>query len=310
MHMPNRRAKFSSAVFATVLVGAALTTPLHARTVAADDCLSSPKGDTPPGRHWHYRIEHGTKRQCWYLRGEGDKASQAAPVQIDPPQATSQKASPSAQPFTSQTDAGLQRSIADAHAEQLPSQANGNDEPNPSPPVNPPPPNETLRTDDVDADAPSTVVASRWPESSNIGSTPSGRPSSNQVASVPPDSIAAPTPAVATDTSITGDSSPQGEPDPIPRWLVAAVGPLTIGMIVASVFFRFGRSRQRRAGAIRAHPGPIWEPTDDDHTMLSEYPDPKYLPRRRQLSRRVAEATDPDDRMAEFFSRISERAPT
>ena len=50
MHMPNRTAKFVSAIFASILAGAPLTTISHSATVAADDCLSGPKGQTPAGQ--------------------------------------------------------------------------------------------------------------------------------------------------------------------------------------------------------------------------------------------------------------------
>lgn len=37
-------------------------TPAH-----ADNCLAGPKGASPAGQHWYYRLERGTKRKCWYL---------------------------------------------------------------------------------------------------------------------------------------------------------------------------------------------------------------------------------------------------
>ena len=45
-----------------------------ATQAAADSCLSAPKGATPSGSHWYYRIDRVTKRQCWYLREESDTA--------------------------------------------------------------------------------------------------------------------------------------------------------------------------------------------------------------------------------------------
>ena len=42
-HMPNRTAKFVSAVFASVLAGIPLATASHSATPAADDCLSGPR---------------------------------------------------------------------------------------------------------------------------------------------------------------------------------------------------------------------------------------------------------------------------
>jgi hypothetical protein len=303
--MPNRTAKFVSAIFASILAGALLTATSHSAPVAADNCLSGPKGETPPGSHWYYRIEHSTGRHCWYLREEGDKLSQAAPLQTTPQQAIPPKASPSAQ----QVDAGMQRSLADARAE-LPPQTTRNDGPNTPWPAIAPASNDNPRANAADTNASSTVVASRWPESSGVSSTSTPRPTTNFAANVAPNSMAAPAPAVAADTPAAADSSSQSQPSLIPRWFVAAVGPLAFGSIVASFFFRFGRSRRPRRSSIRARRRPVWEQTDDDRIALSDYPDADVVPRRPRFSRDADDAVDPDDRMADFVSRISRRSPT
>ena len=86
--MSNRSVKFVPALFAGVVAGANLATmtDLRAQVIsaaeaatpatqaAADSCLSAPKGATPAGSHWYYRIDRVTKRQCWYLREESDTA--------------------------------------------------------------------------------------------------------------------------------------------------------------------------------------------------------------------------------------------
>jgi hypothetical protein len=306
--MPNRTAKFVSAIFASILAGASLTTTSHSAPVAADNCLSSPKGETRQGGHWYYRIEHSTGRHCWYLREEGDKLSQSAPLQIAPQQATPQKASPSALPTAPQVDAGMQRSLADARAE-LPPQTNRNDGPNTPWPAIAPASNDNPRANAADTNASSTVVASRWPESSGVSSTSTPRPTTNLAANAAPNSIAAPAPAVAADT-LAADSSSESQPSLIPRWFVAVFGPLAFGSIVASLFFKFGRSRRPRRSSIRTRRRPVWEQTDDNRIALSDYPDADVVPRRPRFSRDVDDAADPDDRMAEFVSRISRRSPT
>ena len=106
--MPNRTAKFVSAIFASLLAGAAFATISHGTADAADDCLSGPKGETPEGSHWYYRIDRVTKRHCWYLREEGEKLT----LQAAPPAA----ASP-AKPVAAKTETTMQRSVADARAE-------------------------------------------------------------------------------------------------------------------------------------------------------------------------------------------------
>src|SRR6266403_5508367 len=102
--MPNRTAKFVSAIFASLLAGAAFATISHGTADAADDCLSGPKGATPEGSHWYYRIDRVTKQHCWYLGDEGEKLSLAAPKMS--------AARPSPKPDTT-----MQRSVADARAE-------------------------------------------------------------------------------------------------------------------------------------------------------------------------------------------------
>src|SRR5258708_20234529 len=85
--MPNRSAKFVAALFASILAGATFTsvTDIHAQAAAAaDNCLTAPKDKTPAGSHWYYRLERGTKRQCWYLRDENDKSARAAPPDSSP----------------------------------------------------------------------------------------------------------------------------------------------------------------------------------------------------------------------------------
>jgi hypothetical protein len=87
--MSNRSVKFVPALLAGIVAGTnlatmtdlraqVLTTAAEAATsatqAAADSCLAAPKGATPSGSHWYYRIDRTTKRQCWYLREESDRA--------------------------------------------------------------------------------------------------------------------------------------------------------------------------------------------------------------------------------------------
>ncbi|HEX9285451.1 MAG TPA: hypothetical protein VF879_07260, partial [Nitrospirales bacterium] len=99
--------KFAPALFAGVVAGASLATmtdlraqvittaaeaAMPATQAAADSCLSAPKGATPSGSHWYYRIDRVTKRQCWYLREESDTAddkfARAAPPASAPASAS------------------------------------------------------------------------------------------------------------------------------------------------------------------------------------------------------------------------------
>jgi hypothetical protein len=75
--MANRIAKFASAMFVSLLAGAPITIITASFAHAAGDCQTEPGSETRLGQHWYYRIEHRTKRHCWYLRAEGERAEQA-----------------------------------------------------------------------------------------------------------------------------------------------------------------------------------------------------------------------------------------
>ena len=100
--MPNRTAKFASAIFAGLLAGTPLTTSSHG--AAAEECLSGPNDKAPGDGHWYYRIDRATKRHCWYQREGGEKLSPSNSAASAPPIAA--KPAPAAL-----------RSVADAHAE-------------------------------------------------------------------------------------------------------------------------------------------------------------------------------------------------
>ena len=312
--MPNRADKFVSAIFASALAGAALAavTPDAAR--AADDCLTAPKGETPEGSHWYYRIDRASKRHCWYLRGEGEKLSQTAPANSSTA-ATSAAAPP------------MQPSVADARAE-WPAQTSieppkRKDALLPAMPANP----AVNQDSAAGADAPQSVVASRWPDSTAASSaasppsaaeqlaanmqaanTPSGRRSdspqsdSAQTDSAPSDSAAAPPQAAAAVPLATVDSS-QGLPASLPVLLAVMTGALALAGITASLVLRFGGARR----TARVRRNRIWEAMDNDNIRLPARPDAEVVPRRR-LPRDLDQAAEPDDRVAEFYAQISKQA--
>jgi len=292
--MPKRTAKFVSAIFVSILAGTPLTTISRGETVEADNCLSGPKGDAPAGSHWYYRIEHSTKRHCWYLRGEGERLSQASPQNILPP----------AKPPAPQADPAPPRPVANARAE-LPPQTNRNDGPSPALPAATTGLGNASRPAGLDANTSSTVVASRWPEPVGVSAVSTPRPATDNLAT---NSIAAPAPAVPAVTLATADSASRNQRGPNPTLLVAIVGSLTLASIGSVLISRFNRARQPRRPHVRARRGPVWETTDDDRIVLSDQPSANALRRRPQFSR--GKASDPDRRMAEFYSRISGRAAT
>ena len=129
--MSNRSVKFAPALLAGVVAGAnlaattdlraqALTTAAEAATqapqAAADSCLTAPKGATPAGSHWYYRIDRVTKRQCWYLREEADTADDKF-ARAAPPASAPAAASAAEDPASAQQRTITRKSISDARAE-------------------------------------------------------------------------------------------------------------------------------------------------------------------------------------------------
>ena len=295
--MPNRTANFASAIFVSFLAAAPLAILSHGVARAADDCLSAPKDETPEGSHWYYRIEHATKRHCWYLRAEGERLSQTAPA----------NSSRGTDPIAPRVDAPAQRSIADAHAE-LPAQTTIEPARHNEAPVLAMPAEAPVREDGAGAEPQRSVVASRWPEPSDMTAAGPRSAPDNLAANIQPNSTPAASPAVATVTLATADSSSQTRSGSIPKLLSAIAGALALAGITASLVLKFGGSRRRTR--IRAGRHKIWQPTDDDSIARSARRDADVLPRRTALPRDLDRTEDADGRIAEFFSQLSKRAQT
>jgi hypothetical protein len=299
MHMPNRIAKFASAVFASVLAVLSLTSAADGAARAADDCLAAPNDETPGGGHWYYRIDHATKRHCWHLREEGEKPSQTAL-----PNSTL-----SVKPLEPKAEMPTQRSVEDAHAE-LPPQTS----------IEQPSFNGTLTPADAavrdenrpavtpGASAARSVIVSRWPESSSVVSAVSPPPElSDPAASAPPIPAMARPAAVAAAPAAASDLSWPTRTGSIPKLLSAVSGALALAGITASVVLKLAGPRQAR---LRVRRDAVWDSTDDDRIVLSDDPDEDVLPRRVGFARDFDRSGDANDRIAEFCSQLSRRAPT
>src|SRR6202035_4692215 len=106
--MTNLAVKFLSAVSGGNVASAPIAMIPLSASGAVEECLTTPKDETPAGKHWYYRSERGTKRQCWYLRDEGETSSQTTTLR------PAWRAAPEVAPDRA---AKLARSAADAHAE-------------------------------------------------------------------------------------------------------------------------------------------------------------------------------------------------
>jgi hypothetical protein len=297
--MPNRTARFVSAIFASLLAAAAFAIISHSTADAADDCLTGPKGETPAGSHWYYRIDRVTKQHCWYLREEDEKLTQAAP-----PKTSAARPSPKA-------DATMQRSVADARAEF--SEQTRFEQPRrgdaPAMGVSA----DTATRDNYGATplpgaaTPESVVASRWPDSS-AASVPAGpapvRP--DVMAAVSPPAPALPPTAIAAGAA--ADASSQAPAYSVQMQLAALMAALAFAGLLGGVIFKFAGAKRPGRANLRARrgAGTIWEPTDDDRIVLET-----DVPARRSgFARDVGRRANTDERIAQFFSQLSRRAPT
>ncbi len=110
--MSNRLGKRLSTFGVALFTGGMLAIAVQGGSARADDaCLVKPSATTPRGGHWHYRVEPGTKRHCWYLGEERGKAALETAAKPSPfAPASDKRAMRSSAP-------PLRPSITNAHAE-------------------------------------------------------------------------------------------------------------------------------------------------------------------------------------------------
>jgi hypothetical protein len=246
--MVNRTAKFASAIFASIVAGAPITIIPSSAAVGADDCLTEPGKKTPQGQHWYYRFEHGTKRQCWYLRGDGDGSTQAG--------SSAKAAAPS-----QTNEAAAARSAADAYDELPASRVRGEQDggafaaARQAPAIMPIAANPEVNQDSgagagpsatapVDS-VPQSLVASRWPEPSAVNSSinPAPEASATMIADAKPTPQPEPSPALAP-ASLAEAAAPAEKPaGSFQMVLLVILGALALASVTASVVYRFGRAR-------------------------------------------------------------------
>jgi hypothetical protein len=307
--MAYRTAKIASSIVAGVLAGAPLVMP---RDVAnAAECLTEPGKDGTRGQHWYYRIENGTKRHCWYLRGDDGKAVRTAP-------ADDSVASDAA----TQTNENPPHSVQDAHAEYSLPQTGGNI------PVAPAPGAAPLAVSPVPAqppaDAQGSAVAARWPSAEStiapaaptstapapalptpvVAAPAAAAQAGPAMAAAAPTTTAQPTSSIvadATDSASTTDAAtdaPAATSTPAPaatpavpakpsvslQMLFAVIGgALGLAGLTASIVYRLGRRKERRLATserravlwegVEAGPRPPWVPPE-----IEDEPVPAPIP--------------------------------
>ncbi|WP_164937695.1 hypothetical protein [Bradyrhizobium guangxiense] len=233
--MGNRTAKFVSALVGSVIAGAPLAAvsqnaPTASGTASpAAECLATPKGAAPQGQHWFYRLERTTKRQCWYLRAAGGKASQTAQATTD----------------ASEADAAPSQAVQDARAEYIAPQTNA-----------------ALGTRNVTAPATANAPAVAPQPPSSVAETNAQQPEPTTVAvaaqpNAKPSKSPAPLAPAAEGTSDKSSGSLQ-------MLMLVIGGALALAGILASIIYRFAGGRVRVQTADRRGHWDDWSPQDHD----------------------------------------------
>ena len=317
--MPNRSANFAAALFAGILAGANITAVTELRAqAAADTCLTAPKGTTPAGSHWYYRLERGTKRQCWYLKDENDKSARAAPQEPQEPSPAAEAASAAADPVPPPPRPAVRKSVANARAELTSPRARI--EPESSAPVEPQTTGVALGARIANspvaaapnADTPSSTVATRWPEVSSINPSGNIRTAAADVPARQPEyADAAPQPAPVA--LAAADSSMAKQSASMQMLFLVMAGALALAGITASLVFRFGRARARQP-AVRADRRAMWDSIHRERTPHGERPSPSMYPDedtpvwRRSGHDDPRAPDDPQRRVTEMLSRLARSA--
>lgn len=288
--MSNRTAKFVSAIFASFLAGAPLTTVSPGAARAAGDCLSEPKATTPEGSHWYFRIDHANQRKCWYVRSEGKVSQVTAPTSVLP-----KPASPKT--VTAKTDTAMQPSVANARAEFPWPQTRIEPEAGTAPAP------QTPAANAGNANTQGSPIAARWPGQADISAVANPQPTTSMtVASVPSIAKAAAPPAtVAMVPLVAADASSKSQFGSL-QWLTIIMGGLSLAGVMGSAIFRIGSRRWTGPREIQSRRRVNWDaasPNADARTMPG-------MDRPRDLRA----ADDPDRRIAEMLARLSRTAAT
>jgi hypothetical protein len=305
--MSNRFAKFISALFATILAGTSFAAVPEGGAKTADNCLSAPKGAVPPGHHWYYRFDRATKRQCWYSREEIGTVARGAPQALSPP---SKLASPSAasNPFPPPRSPTVPKSLADARAEfRVEPGTNVSTEPQTSDGA-PAAIQSSPRASAPEALAPSSPIASRWPDASGVISSSSNqRLAAAEPPASPQDNAAtAPQPATVPVALAAADASLEKPVVSMQMLLLALAGALALAGISASLIFRFGPRRPE----IRHDRRAIWDQVRSEPTSPSMFADDDMPVWRARVPRDPRAPDDPERRVTEMLARLARSAQT
>src|SRR4051812_45103682 len=275
MHMTNRMGNFATAILVGAVASVTLVVATNGAALAAETCLAGPNGAAPSGSHWYYRIDHATKRNCWYVRAEGEKPAAAQNSRLS-------QASP-------QPETPLQPSVADARAEANPANIG-----------QPATTNTGQGTNAPAADSGQSPVASRWLDRADADTITGATPKPDDSgASLNPPAPAAAVPLAAANARPAAPS--------VSTLFLVIVGALALAAVFAGVIYRFGSAgRDDRQDFDRGQRAP-WDAVDVGATIRSPAlaaetltPQPGPAPERH-------EAVIPDE-IAQLLSRLSKEA--
>jgi hypothetical protein len=286
MHMTNRMGNSLTAILIGALAGVSLVTATSGEARATETCLSGPKGTAPKGSHWYYRIDHATKRNCWYVRAEREKPAESRNSALS-------QTSPQAEP-------PLQPSVANARAE---AGAADIGQPNALAAESAPPAAANAPGSDAPAaDGDQSAVASRWLDQAGAepitGSTPEPADSDASMNSPAPSAAVAPL-AAANARAASPSTS-------VPTLLLVMVGALALAALLTGVIFRFGNARRNDRQAFDRDRRAPWDSDAGAATrsppLATETPAPQTRPARDRHA-----AVIPDE-IVQLLSRLSKEA--
>jgi hypothetical protein len=276
--MTNLAVKFVSALSAGIVASAPIAMIPLGTVGAAEECLTTPKDETPRGKHWYYRIERGTKRHCWFLREEGETSSQAA---------TSTPARRAAPEVAPDRETELARSAANAHA-QLPSPQTIVEADLKTPPTTQatsadPRGAEPKLSNNASPETAQSPVASRWPQPTGVFSSATERPiaPSFVVASAAPDTDldasadADLTPKIPPVAPTKVETSATGTPASLQMFLLGTFAVIAVSSwLMGRAINRMARKRRRpqRYTSLNSPAWPTEEPTS--HTGIPPWLEP------------------------------------
>jgi hypothetical protein len=256
--MKARAAKFVAAIVVSILSSANLIAAPDDAEQAADKCLTSPGEKTPPGGHWRYRLERGTGRQCWYLKGDVEKSARKAPVETS--------AAEEPVPVPSRAKAAPPRALADARAEFSRTQVEPDTAPAPNQRAPAPPPaaasdgNPPSPARDANMMAPAAAV--RWPDPMSTANPAANPPAaaadqSAEVRPAPAAAVAAPQPKIMPRAVPPVPASEK--PLSLPMLITIVAGGLSVAGMIMSMLFGWRASRPRLT------PSAPMPPLEDSH---------------------------------------------